>query len=215
VIAIIAILASMLLPALSKSRAKAKQTFCVNNQKQLLLSLSMYIGDNNDFLPPQYDGDTNGTRWYQKQYLGEYFNADLPRITKINTVEVPVQGSIIHCPQSCNYSASISEASWIGYATQIFYGTVKANYLTGGPSLQEFKDPTKVVVFQDARTRIFQYASNYAYVSAPWNDSANVPDFRHSSGVNYSFPDGHVEFIKNPNLAYTSYQIFTRVDLSR
>lgn len=56
VIAIIAILASMLLPALSKARAKARAITCVNNQKQCLLALIMYTGDNEDCYPPNYLG---------------------------------------------------------------------------------------------------------------------------------------------------------------
>lgn len=51
VIAIIAILAGMLLPALSKAKEKAQRTTCVGNYKQLLLSMIMYCGDNNDKMP--------------------------------------------------------------------------------------------------------------------------------------------------------------------
>lgn len=52
VIAIIAILAAMLLPALNKSRAKAIQIRCVGNMKQLQSLLAMYVSDYNDQLPP-------------------------------------------------------------------------------------------------------------------------------------------------------------------
>jgi prepilin-type N-terminal cleavage/methylation domain-containing protein/prepilin-type processing-associated H-X9-DG protein len=65
VIAIIAILAALLLPALSKAKAKAQAIACMSNQKQLALAISMYTQDYSDMFPPNPD-DANvvpGHNW--------------------------------------------------------------------------------------------------------------------------------------------------------
>jgi prepilin-type N-terminal cleavage/methylation domain-containing protein/prepilin-type processing-associated H-X9-DG protein len=55
VIAIIAILAAMLLPALSKAKTKAVAASCMSNHKQLMLAWTMYVGDNSEKLPINSD----------------------------------------------------------------------------------------------------------------------------------------------------------------
>jgi prepilin-type N-terminal cleavage/methylation domain-containing protein len=58
VIAIIAILAAMLLPALTKAKIQAIKTQCLNNENQQLVALNMYAGENKDYLP-----DGSGGNW--------------------------------------------------------------------------------------------------------------------------------------------------------
>jgi prepilin-type N-terminal cleavage/methylation domain-containing protein len=61
VIAIIAILAAMILPALSKAKEKARRTVCINNNKQIALVANMYATDNSDLLPyPNWGNDQQG-----------------------------------------------------------------------------------------------------------------------------------------------------------
>lgn len=74
VIAIIAILAAMMLPALNQARIAARKTACTNNLKQVGTALTMYAGDHSYF-PPGQSADmgymnTRGWHWLTMPYLG-------------------------------------------------------------------------------------------------------------------------------------------------
>ena len=73
VIAIIAILAALLLPALAKAKERARRMLCLNNQKQQLVALSIYAGDNKDFLP---DGSGGNWCWDMDAYLANILLAN-------------------------------------------------------------------------------------------------------------------------------------------
>ena len=73
VVAIIAILAAMLLPALARAKDRAYVVNCLNNHKQISLAFVMYAHDNNDVMPGRY---------YQglEMYAGGYWPSPVPDI---------------------------------------------------------------------------------------------------------------------------------------
>jgi prepilin-type N-terminal cleavage/methylation domain-containing protein/prepilin-type processing-associated H-X9-DG protein len=77
VIAIIAILAAMLLPALSRARQKSKQTACINNMRQIGLALTMYPADYSGYYPNCLDPVDNYYVWQRwlLAYMGNNRNA--------------------------------------------------------------------------------------------------------------------------------------------
>jgi prepilin-type N-terminal cleavage/methylation domain-containing protein/prepilin-type processing-associated H-X9-DG protein len=98
VIAIIAILAALLLPVLATSKQKARQTQCLNNLKQVGISITMYADDNTDHLPGPlwqglysvYDDDNKRLPFYTAHYMA------LPEASKTATNVAP----LLVCPGS-------------------------------------------------------------------------------------------------------------------
>ncbi len=106
VIAIIAILAALLLPALTRAKLKAQGIQCMSNVKQLTLAWQMYPDDNNGTLPPNQNGGDGGgvnqPSWVNDWEDFTVNNTDNTNLTKLSEALLGPyckrQTKIYHCP---------------------------------------------------------------------------------------------------------------------
>lgn len=153
VIAIIAILAAILMPVFSKARAKARQTSCLSNLKQLGLAFAMYVQDYDERFPSSYAGPAG--------WIGA--------IDPV-TFQVDVKGGAVYpyakndgiyrCPSSrtfvaCNY---------------------EANALLNGAPLSWVQVPASTILLQEAvESPTYNGAGNLNTLNARHhNDGSNI-----------------------------------------
>jgi prepilin-type N-terminal cleavage/methylation domain-containing protein/prepilin-type processing-associated H-X9-DG protein len=219
VIAIIAILAAMLLPALSKAKQKAQGIQCLSNTKQLVLGWSMYADDNSSKLPPNQNEDGNVNPSWVKGVLSwapnNTDNTNLFFLTGGGGLLGPYCRSpgIYHCPadiytctegnqqllraRSLSMNGFIQGGAYGGAATSTWYPTWRAyNKMTDitAPS------PVNLIVFVDEHPDsindgwwITEVGANLTTNPGIWED---LPASYHNRACGFSFADGHSEIHK-------------------
>lgn len=191
VIAVIAILAALLFPVFAKVRARALQTTCVSNERQLGMAVLEYTGDYDDTLPNLVDGNNgNGIvgAWVYYDLFQNGFDVSRGSI-------FPYAGSkaIYVCPgdgQANKNHLSYSMNSCLASATYV--GTV----LPGKP-LGEFDNPYAIMMLcEEASYTAFDpfgvnLTSDDGFQSFTFGNDFST---RHSNGSNIVFLDGHVKW---------------------
>jgi prepilin-type N-terminal cleavage/methylation domain-containing protein/prepilin-type processing-associated H-X9-DG protein len=217
VIAIIAILAAMLLPALSSAKEKANQIRCISNHKQLVLAWLVYKDDNSGHLVVDDPwGGTNYPSWVYGNMLlpQDATNAILVRTGLLYPLAPNV--GVYHCPSDKTSSLrSYSMQPQLGlyqngqpYNGQAGYG------ISGYPVMytenqMRIPVPTATFVFVDESTATLN--DGWFFLSATGDTWYDVPASRHSRGCNFSFADGHAEHWRwiDPRTPSATYQSST------
>jgi len=103
VIAVIAILSGLLLPALGKARDAARGTFCANNLKQQGLGVAMYCSDNLDYLPPDMAKMPEGNASWAA-FIFPYLN-NTASIHQYSTIAYYDRIPLLDCPTDSHVNA--------------------------------------------------------------------------------------------------------------
>src|SRR5438477_2624628 len=179
VIAIIAILAAMLLPALSRSKGSARQTACLNHLKELGLATVMYAMENEGYYPSSNSTD----KWPQAIRPG-YENLHIlwcPDDTSINGV-APGTASADVAPRSYLINA------WTDYFDSLPQ-PVKFEIMP--ESFVEY--PSETILFGEKQ----EEQGDFLMDLRTGNEVTVLEQTRHAGGANYAFTDGSAHFLRS------------------
>ena len=218
VIAILAILAGLLLPALSQAKARAQEIKCLSNLKQLQLAWHTYSVDFNDAMPgnDEYGGTPIDLVWAPGYMTFETHTAEsmaFPWVTNRLLLEAKYPGSIgpylanaavYRCPADRSYIILGGQKydRTRSYSANNFMGSRGGGQAPNGTGLNFSKfsavrgiSPSEAWCVMEQHETDINDASfrNSTRNQTDFSQWLELPSARHRKGCNLSFVDGHVE----------------------
>ena len=226
VIAIIAILAAMLLPALSRAKLKALSIRCMSNTKQLGLAWIMYAGDNQDKLPPNGNGGTGAKGWVDgtmswgldtdNTNVNNLKNSKLGPYTTgpVDLYRCPADNYLTAPQRSRGWAARVRSDSMNGFCEGGLYNDPSGGS-TWYPTYRRYNKmseitaptPSELWVFNDEHPDSINDAWEITAVTDT-SQFVDLPASYHGGAGGFCFADGHAEvhkWLESTTLVPVSY----------
>ena len=179
-IAIIALLASLLLPALSRAKQSARSIQCLGQLRQLGLAVRYYADDDGDEFPrSQHSAFTHGQLTWGR--------AVAPELGSDTTHWTNLLATIYHCPSDRRTTP------W-SYGLNVYFELGEDDDYEGKPQtwrrIGDVPNPSATVLFAENASAADHIMPNFWTAAS---DAVDVASQRHGRNANYTFVDGHAE----------------------
>jgi prepilin-type N-terminal cleavage/methylation domain-containing protein/prepilin-type processing-associated H-X9-DG protein len=183
VIAIIAILAAMLLPALSKARAKAQAISCISQEKQLTLGFTMYTNDFNSFVPKACATTGAGSVCWDRRDYNYQTGADTSAYAIYPYVN---DWNVYFCP-------TVDKPGDVSACTYSYNKEIGGPGVGNAPAkITSLTKPSITIAYGEGNGLRWMPYDNTCCFGGP--SPAHRLAANHNNGVNLAFADGHASW---------------------
>ncbi len=203
VVAIIALLVSILLPSLGMAKEAARRVTCSANLRNLGLAANFYASENDDWLPPAGPRErvtVSPELWFMNESLLQYTNVVIRRDACGELIGPPTERSALTCPTHTTPACS-KQGQQRDYAlSYVMNGTWgRGDWCSierENRRITDFAAPSEVLALADGNNYREPTVGTVLYHGCPKDNF----DYRHKESGNAVFLDSHVTGLKQSDV---------------